>query len=199
MLGAEDKGQKSKLSICCQIVELCFLGSQGPRRALPIEIQSVHPPVEGTCVLNSLKAEIPPSQEWQRQKDAKSITVPAETVAGKEAWNDLHILSICLILKHKLISHMHKHEHLILKSHNLGHLEIWVDIFYLKRIWKEKKMWCSWGCLNCSSSFHWLASPLGDRRLWPSSWMSFRPHEVCTLSHTSVLFYTAIVLLFLPL
>lgn len=34
---------------------------------------------------------------------------------------------------------MHKHEHLILKSHNLGHLEIGVDTFYLKRIWKEEK------------------------------------------------------------
>lgn len=34
---------------------------------------------------------------------------------------------------------MHKHEHLILKSHNLGHLEIGVNIFYLKRIWKKKK------------------------------------------------------------
>lgn len=30
---------------------------------------------------------------------------------------------------------MHKHMHLILKSHNLGHLEIYT--FYRNRIWKE--------------------------------------------------------------
>lgn len=70
----------------------CFLRSRGPRRALAIKIQSVHPPVQGTRELNSLKAEIPPSRGWQRQKDAKNITVPAETVAGKEAWNDLYLL-----------------------------------------------------------------------------------------------------------
>lgn len=52
---------------------------------MPIKIQSVHPPVQGTCVVDSLKAAIPPSQERQRQKDAKNITAPAETVAGKEA------------------------------------------------------------------------------------------------------------------
>lgn len=31
---------------------------------------------------------------------------------------------------------MHKHMHLILKSHNLGHLEICVYTFYLNRILK---------------------------------------------------------------
>lgn len=95
--------------------------------------------VQGTCVLKPPKAEIPAWQEWQRQRDAKYTTVPAETVAGKEAWNDLHILSICYILKHKLISHIHKHTHLTLKSRNLGHLEICVYTFYLDRIWKEEE------------------------------------------------------------
>lgn len=58
----------------------------------------------------------------------------------------------------------------------------------------------SCGCLNCSSSFPWLASPLGDRRLWPSSWVSSRPHEVCTLSlECTQALYSAILLLFLPL
>lgn len=33
----------------------CFLRSQCPRRALPIKIQSVHPPVQGTCEINPLR------------------------------------------------------------------------------------------------------------------------------------------------
>lgn len=68
----EGEGQKIKTElwqvlcgVCVQTVEggaIFLSGSRCPTRTLPIKIQSVHPPVRGTCALNSPKAETPPSR-----------------------------------------------------------------------------------------------------------------------------------------